>query len=71
MKDRCEMFVGGRSIPPKVGGYFAVENSATGETACQVAEGKAEDIERAVKSAGRRSKMDAGRGWNRASARGY
>ena len=48
MKDRFDMFVDGRSVPAKSGGYFAVENPAKGETAAMVAEGKAEDIDWAV-----------------------
>lgn len=48
MKDRYDMFVGGKSVPAKGGSYFTVENPATGGIATNVAEGKAADIEWAV-----------------------
>ena len=48
MKDRYELFIDGKSTPAAGGSYFAVENPASGETAAEVAEGKAEDIRRAV-----------------------
>ncbi len=48
MQDRYDMFIDGKSVPAKSGGYFPVENPATGETATLVAEGKAEDIQWAI-----------------------
>ncbi len=48
MKDRYDMFVDGKPVPARGGAYFPVENPATGETAAQVAEGQAEDIQWAV-----------------------
>lgn len=66
MKDRYDMFVDGRSVPAKGGGYFAVENPATGSVAAHVAEGKAEDVEWAIE-AGRQA-FDDGR-WSRMEPR--
>ncbi len=42
------MFIDGKPVPAKGGGYFPVENPATGETAAEVAEGKSKDIKWAV-----------------------
>lgn len=51
MKDRYELFIGGQPVPAKAGGYFEVENPATGQPVTEVAEGTAEDIQRAVEVA--------------------
>lgn len=64
MKKRYEMFVDGKPVRSESGAYFPVENPATGETAAEVAEGKAEDVKRAVEVGkqafkdGRWSRMD-------------
>ncbi len=66
MKKRYEMFVDGKPAAARGGTYFPVENPATGGTAAEVAEGKAEDIRRAVE-VGRQAFKD-GR-WSRMEPR--
>src|SRR5579872_1506405 len=44
-------FIGGEFVDSLAGGRFTVVNPATGRPLCTVAEGRAEDIDRAVHSA--------------------
>ncbi len=64
MKERYELFVDGQEASARGGGYFEIENPATGQPVTEVAEGKAEDIRWAVEVAtdafkdGRWSRME-------------
>jgi acyl-CoA reductase-like NAD-dependent aldehyde dehydrogenase len=49
--DRHNMFIGGASVPSATGRYFAVRNPATEDVIAEVAEGNADDVERAVAAA--------------------
>jgi acyl-CoA reductase-like NAD-dependent aldehyde dehydrogenase len=51
LRPRYDHFIAGREIPPSGGGYFPVENPATGEVLAEVADGGPEDVERAVRAA--------------------
>ena len=48
---RTDLYIGGAFAPAAAGRRFAVENPATEETLCQVAEAGAEDVDRAVQAA--------------------
>lgn len=51
LRSRYDHFIGGREVPPMNGQYFPVENPATGEVLAEVADGGAEDVDRAVRAA--------------------
>ncbi len=51
LRSRYDHWIGGREVPPAGGGYFPVENPATGEVLAEVADGTPEDVDRAVQSA--------------------
>ncbi len=51
--DHTDCFIDGRFVPAASGKTFATINPATEEEICQVAEGDAEDIDRAAKAARR------------------
>ena len=44
-------FINGRFAPPASGEWFATINPATGDTLAQVAQGSADDVDRAVRAA--------------------
>ncbi|HTT68486.1 MAG TPA: aldehyde dehydrogenase family protein [Gemmatimonadales bacterium] len=48
---RTDLYIGGAFAPAAGGRRFAVENPATEETLCQVAEAGADDVDRAVRAA--------------------
>lgn len=49
--ERIENFIGGKQVAPKNGAYLPVENPATGEVICQLADSTADDVNEAVRSA--------------------
>jgi phenylacetaldehyde dehydrogenase len=62
---RRQLFIGGQWVPAASGKTFETPDPATGETLAHVAEGDAEDIERAVRAA--RTAFDEGP-WGRLTA---
>ena len=61
-----KLFINGEFVDAESGKTFSVINPATGEEICQVAEGDAADIDKAVKAA--RAAFDTGP-WSKFSAR--
>jgi aldehyde dehydrogenase (NAD+) len=51
LDERYQLFIGGKWTPPKSGKYFDTVSPSTEQTLAQVAEGNAEDVDRAVKAA--------------------
>ncbi len=51
LEERYQLFIGGKWMPPKSGKYFDTVSPSTEQTLAQVAEGNAEDVDRAVKAA--------------------
>jgi len=60
------MWLNGAEVEAQAGGMFDVENPATGETLTRVAEGRAEDIDMAVRSG---QEVFASGEWSRADPR--
>lgn len=50
-KKRYDNYIGGQWVPPVHGEYLDNVTPVTGEVFCQVARGKAEDIEKALDAA--------------------
>lgn len=65
LKSSYGLWIDGQEVPAASGATMAIDNPATGETLCQVAEGQEEDMKRAIDSAsaafedGRWSNMEA------------
>lgn len=51
MSYKNQLFINGQWVDPVLGGKFETFNPATGKVICEVADGSAEDIDRAVKAA--------------------
>ena len=51
LKPRYEQFIGGKFVAPASGKYFTTANPADEKVIAEVAEGSAEDVDRAVKAA--------------------
>ena len=62
LKEKYDLFIGGKWVKPSSGKYFSTINPATEEKIAEIAEGNAEDIDKAVKAArkafGSWSKLD-------------
>ncbi len=66
LRTETRHFIGGESVDALAGGRFTVINPATGKPLCVVAEGRAEDIDRAVQCAKQRFRD---RSWSRMAPR--
>jgi aldehyde dehydrogenase (NAD+) len=51
LKNRYDLFIGGEWVAPLKGRYFSTTNPATEKPLAEVAEGSAEDVDKAVKAA--------------------
>lgn len=51
IKDRYELFIGGKFVKPSKGRYFPSTNPATGKVLCEFAEATQKDVDKAVKAA--------------------
>jgi aldehyde dehydrogenase (NAD+) len=51
LKDRYELFIGGKWVAPTEGKYFATINPATEEKLADIAEANAKDVDKAVRAA--------------------
>src|SRR5262245_47755127 len=53
IRKRYDLFINGEFVPPAAGRYRSIVNPANEEPLCEVAEGDAADVDRAVKAARR------------------
>ncbi|MFN1833757.1 aldehyde dehydrogenase family protein [Balneola sp. MJW-20] len=51
IREKYDLFIGGKFVKPSKGRYFSTTNPATGESICEIAEATQKDVDKAVKAA--------------------